>query len=296
MRRRDFIKGIAGLTAWPLAASAQQSAMPVIGFVNAGFSQAFTRPLAAFHRGLGETGYVEGRNVAIEYRWAENQNDRLPAMVTDMVRRNVNVIAATTTPAALAAKAATTTIPVVFETGSDPIQIRLVGSLNQPGGNITGVTSLVVEVAPKRLELLHQLLPAVRVMALLVDQTAPATSQPYARDLQAAAGTLGLKLHVLQVSSAPDFDPVFARLARLGADALIIGPSTLFNVRSEQLAALTVRHAVPAIYQYRPFVAAGGLLSYGSDETDYYHLVGVYAGRILKGDRPADLFVFSATF
>jgi putative ABC transport system substrate-binding protein len=296
MRRRDFVKGIAGsAAAWPLCAHAQTQAMPVIGYVNAGFAQSFTGQVTAFHQGLGEAGYVEGRNVAIEYRWAEGHNERLPAMVADMVRRNVSMIAATTTPAALAAKAANTTIPVVFETGSDPVQIHLVDSLNQPGGNITGVTSLIVEIAPKRLELLHELLPAVRVMGLLINPTDPELAEPQVNRVQAAAHSFGLDVHVLNVSNDDEIDSAFAKLAELRVGGLVIAANALFTSRMEKLAALTVRYNLPSIYQYHDFAAAGGLVSYGSDPRESYHLAGVYAGRILKGDKPADLPVQRAT-
>jgi putative tryptophan/tyrosine transport system substrate-binding protein len=224
MNRRTFITLLGGASAaWPLATRAQQSAMPVIGFVNPTSAQSFARPLSAFLKGLGETGYVEGRNVAIEYRWAENRNDRLPAMVADLVRRQVSVIAATSTPAAVAAKAATTTIPIVFEIGSDPIQLGLVASLSRPGGNITGATQLVQEVTPKMLELLHELLPTAHVMALLVNPTSPALAQTNTSKVLAAAHTLGLELHVLNASSERDFDGVFARLIELRAGGLVIG-------------------------------------------------------------------------
>ena len=216
MRRRDFIKVVAGsAVAWPFAARAQQPAMPVVGFINAASAQGYARQLAAFLKGLGETGYVDGRNVAIEYRWAEGRSDRLPAMVADLVHKQVAVIAATSTPAARAAKAATTTIPIVFETGGNPVQLGLVTSLSQPGGNVTGVTSSNVEVAPKRLELLHELLPTVRVMALLVDPTDPGSAETTIRDVQAAARSLGLELHVLNVSSERDFDGVFRKVDQI---------------------------------------------------------------------------------
>jgi putative ABC transport system substrate-binding protein len=295
MRRRDFIKVVAGsAVTWPLAARAQP-AMPLVGFVNAGSTGGLGRAqLQAFLKGLGEAGYIEGQNVSIEYHWAEGQNDRLPAIMADLVNRRVNVIAATTTPAALAAQAATTTIPIVFETGSDPIQLGLVGSLNAPGGNMTGVTSMIVEVAPKRLELLHELLPAARVMALLVNPEDRALAQAQSREVSSAARRLGLELHVLNVSTERDFDAVLANLARLNAAGLVIGPGSVFNNNVEQLAALTVRHRVPAIYQFRNFTAAGGLMSYGSDVTEAYRLAGIYTGRVLKGERPADLPVQQA--
>jgi len=264
--------------------------MPLIGFVNAGSARSLgQRQLQAYLKGLGETGFVEGQNVAIEYHWAEGQNDRLPAIMADLVHRQVSVIAATTTPAALAAQAATTTIPIVFETGSDPIQLGLVGSLNSPGGNMTGVTSMIVEVAPKRLELLHELLPTARVMALLVNPEDRALAQAQTREVLSAGRRLGLELHVLNASNERDFDTVFANLSHLSGAGLVIGAGSVFNNNVEQLAALTVRNRVPAIYQFRSFAAAGGLMSYGSDVTESYRLAGVYTGRVLKGERPADL-------
>ena len=238
--------------------------MPVVGFLNAASAKGYARQLAAFLKGLGQTGYVDGRNVAIEYRWAEGRSDRLPAMAADLIHRQVAVIAATSTPAALAAKAATTTIPIVFETGGNPVQIGLVTSLSQPGGNVTGVTSSNVEVAPKRLELLHELLPTVRVMALLVDPTDPTTAKTTVSEVLAAAHTFGLELHVLNVSSESDIDEVFAKLIKMGAGGLVIGGGAFFISHRDQLAALSVRHAVPVAFEHREFAAAGGLLSYGS--------------------------------
>jgi putative ABC transport system substrate-binding protein len=295
MKRREFITLLGGAAACPIVARAQQPAMPVVGFINAASAQNYTRQLAAFLKGLGETGYVDGHNVAIEYRWAEDQNDRLPAMAADLVNRQVAVIAATSTPAALAAKAATTTIPIVFETGSDPVRLGLVASLNRPGGNVTGVTQTNVEVAPKRLELLHELLPTARVMALLVNPAEPTIAETTSREVLAAARTFGLQLHVLNASSEADFDGVFAKLIQLRAGGLVIGGGPFFSGHREQLAALTVGHAVPAIFQYREFAAAGGLLSYGSDSADSYHLAGIFTGRILKGAKPAELPVQQAT-
>jgi len=296
MRRREFITLLGGAAvAWPLAARAQQLAMPVVGFLNVASPQGYARPLAAFLKGLGETGYVDGRNVAIEYRWGEGHSDRLPAMVADLVHRQVAVIAATSTAGALAAKAATTTIPIVFETASDPIRLGLVASLNRPGGNVTGVTQTNVEVAPKRLELLHELLPAASVMALLVYPANPALAEANTKELQVAARTLGLELHVLNASTERDFDGVFAKLVELRAGGLVIGSDPFFTSRSEQLAALTVRHAVPAIYAWREFAVAGGLLSYGANVTEAYRLAGNYTGRVLKGDKPADLPVQQVT-
>jgi len=269
--------------------------MPVVGFVNAGSAQGAAEQLAAFLKGLEENGYLEGRNVAIEYRWAESQFDRLPAMMADLVHRQVAVIAATTTPAALAAKAATTTIPIVFETGTDPVQLGLVTSLNRPGGNITGVTQLIVEVAPKRLELLHELVPTARAIGVLVNQAAPALAQAQLRAIQSAANTLGLELQVLNASSEHDFDAAFANLIRLRAGGLVITADSVFLRGMEQLATLTVRYAVPAIYQYRKFAAAGGLMSYGPDIRESYRTVGIYTGRFLKGDKPADLPIQQVT-
>jgi ABC-type uncharacterized transport system substrate-binding protein len=295
MRRRDFITLVGGVAAWPLAASAQQAAIPVVGFMHASSAQTFTRQLAAFLKGLAESGYVDGRNVAVEYRWAEGQNDRLPAMAADLVRRQVAVIAATTTPAALAAKAATTTIPIIFELGSDPVELGLVASLSRPGGNVTGVTQSNIEVAPKRLELLHELLPTVRVMALLVDPTDPANANTTVSKVSAAAQTFGLQLHVLNASNESDFAAVFAKLSQLGAGGLVIGGGAFFTSHGKQLAALTVRHAVPTAFEYREFTAAGGLMSYGSDNTEAYRLTGIYTGRILRGDKPAELPVQQAT-
>jgi putative ABC transport system substrate-binding protein len=295
MRRREFILALGGAAAWPLATRAQQPAMPVIGFLNAASTQNYSRQLAAFLKGLGETGYVEGQNVTIEYRWAEGHNDRLPLFVADLVQRKVNVITATSTPAALAAKAATTTIPIVFETGGDPIKLGLVASLNRPGGNVTGVTQLTVGLAPKEMEVLHEMLPTARVMALLVNPADPALAETATKEMQAAALTLGLELHVLNASAERDFDAVFAKLIELRAGGLVIGGDALFTSRSEQLAALAAHHAVPAAYKGREFAAAGGLLSYGTDITDSYHLAGNYTGRILKGDKPANLPVQQAT-
>ena len=296
MRRRYFITLFCGATAaWPLAARAQQPAMPVIGFLNAGSADGFQPMTAAFRQGLQESGYVDGQNVTIEYRWAEGQNDRLPMMAADLVHRKVTVIAATTTPAALAAKAATTTIPIVFETGGDPVQLGLVASLNRPGGNVTGVTQLNQEVAPKRLELLHELVPAARVVAFLVNPADPASAEPVLRASQAAAHTLGLDLHVLNASTERDFDGVFANVIRLRAGGLVIGSDAFFTARREQLAALALHHAVPAVYQSREFAAAGGLMSYGGSLTDSYRLAGVYVARILKGEKPGELPVQQGT-
>jgi putative ABC transport system substrate-binding protein len=242
-----------------------------------------------------EAGYVVGQNVAIEYHWAEQQVDRLPTMAADLVKRRVTVIAAVTTPAVLAAQAATTTIPIVFESGSDPVRLGLVTNLNRPGGNITGVSSLVVEVGPKRLELLHELLPTAKVMALLVNPADRAMAQATTREMLSAARNSGLELHVLNVSSERDFDTVFADIKRLRVGGLVIGGGSVFLRGLKKLAALTIRHAVPAIYLYPEFPAAGGLMSYGSDISDSYRLAGVHTGRVLKGENPAELPVVQAT-
>ena len=291
MKRREFITLLGGAAAgWPLAARAQTATMPVIGFLGSASPDAWAGRLLAFRQGLSQIGYVDGKNVAIEYRWAEGQNDRLPAMAADLVRRQVAVIATPgSTPAALAAQAATTTIPIVFSIGGDPVQFGLVASLNRPGGNLTGGTFLSIEVGPKRLELLHELVPMATVVGLLVNPTNPNLAEPTTKNLRAAAHTLGLQLHILNASTDRDFDTVFATLIQLQLGALVIGADPFFSSRLEQLAALTVRHAVPTVYQSREFTAAGGLMSYGASFTDTFRTAGVYTGRILKGDKPADL-------
>jgi putative ABC transport system substrate-binding protein len=297
MKRREFITLLGGAAAaWPLAARAQQAKMPVIGFLSSVSPDSYAIRLRAFRQGLKEAGYVEGQNVATEYRWAEGQNNRLPALAAELVHHRVDVIVAGGgTPCAVAAKAATATIPVVFEVATDPVKLGFVVSLDRPGGNLTGVANLNVEVGPKRLELLHELLPSVTVIAALVNPANPALSQPFVQSLRTAANGLGLELHVLDASTERDLDPVFAALVQLKAGALVIGPDVFFNSHIEQIAALAIGHAVPAIYQYRPFVEAGGLLSYGSDETETYRQVGLYAGRLLKGEKPGDLPVVQST-
>jgi putative ABC transport system substrate-binding protein len=301
MKRREFIALLGGTAAatsmsWPLPARAQQGAMPVVGFLNAALAQSYAPMSAAFLKGLGEAGYVDGRNVKIEYRWAEGQNDRLPALAAELVQRQVAVIAATSTPAALAAKAATTTVPIVFETAADPVQLGLVASLSRPGGNVTGVTQTNVEVAPKRLELLHELFPAARIVAFLVDPSDPAIAETTANQMLAAARTLGLELHVLNASTEGDFDAVFAKVRQLGASGLVISAGTaIFAGRSGQLAELAARNGVPSVGANRAFTTAGGLISYGADIVDAYRLTGDYVGRILRGEKPADLPVQQAT-
>jgi putative ABC transport system substrate-binding protein len=289
MRRREFIGGLIVTAAtWPLTVRAKQ---PVIGFLSSTSPPgADAQLLTAFRQGLSETGYVEGQNVAIEYRWADDQKDRLPALVADLIHRQVSLIVAPdSTPAAVAAKAATTTIPIVFRIGTDPVDGGLVTSLNRPGGNLTGVTTLGLGLATKRLELLRELTPTATVMALLVNPTDPDIAENNARVLHAAAGTLGLELHVLRASTEREIDMVFANLSQLRVGGLVIGGDAFFNSRSEKLATVALRYAVSAIYQFREFAAAGGLMSYGSSLADGYRLAGVYTGRILKGEKPADL-------
>jgi putative ABC transport system substrate-binding protein len=297
MRRRQFITllGAAGV-AWPLAANAQQP-IPVVGFLSGASPGAYpgTAYLAAFRQGLKESGFVEGQNVAVEYRWAEEQYDRLPALASGVVRRQVAVIVAAGTPALLAAKAATTTIPIIFTTVVDPVEAGFVASLNRPGGNLTGWTILNIELGPKQLELLHELVPTARSIALLVNVTNPVLAEPTTKGVQAAARTLGLQLHVLNASTDREIDTAFATLVELHAGGLVIGPDNFFNSRSEQLAALALRHQIPAIYQYREFVAAGGVMSYGGNLTDAYRLMGAYSGRVLKGEKTADLPVMQPT-
>ena len=294
MKRRQFIKLLAGgASVWPFAASAQQRTSPVIGFLHSGSPKLYERLVHAFQEGLSEAAYVDGRNVTIEYRWAGGQYDRLPKMAADLVHRQVDVIVANT-PAVPVAKAATTTIPIVFQTGSDPVAAGLVVSLNRPGGNLTGVTTMNVELAPKRLELLRELVPTASDMGLLVNPTNP-NADTQSQGLRAAADALGLRLHVLHANTERDFDMAFTTLTQLRAGGLMIAPDAFFISRSEQLAQLTVRHVTPAIFSYREFVASGGLLSYGGSSTDQFRQTGVYVGRILNGDKPADLPVQQIT-
>ncbi|HEY4406064.1 MAG TPA: ABC transporter substrate-binding protein [Xanthobacteraceae bacterium] len=296
--RREFIGLLSGAAAWPFAARAQQPAMqpamPVIGFLGSGSAAPLASRLRAFRQGLGEMGYVEGRNPSIEYRWAEGKFDRLATFAADLVARNVAVIFASDGLAAPAAKAATTKIPIVFNTASDPVQAELVTSLSRPGGNITGVTNLGLEVAQKRLELLHEMVPVATRIALLVNPSNP-NAVPASSDMQAAARSLGLELQILRASTERDLDTVFANLAQQRAGALVIGTDPFFTSHVEQLAALTARHSVPAIFQAREFTAVGGLMSYGGSVTDSFHSAGVYVGRVLKGEKPADLPVQQVT-
>jgi putative tryptophan/tyrosine transport system substrate-binding protein len=295
MKRRVFITLLGGAAAtWPLAGRAQQRAMPVIGLLGSATASEWTPYVDAFHQGLRETGYVEGRNLAIEARWANNQYDQLPPLVAELVQRRVTVIVAFSTPAAHAAKAATATIPIVFTTIADPVQIGLVASLNRPGGNITGSTDLDVEVGPKRLEILHEAVPTAKIIALLVNPT-NSNHETQSRGLQVAASKLGLQLHVLNASTERDFDTAFATLRQTKADGLVIASDVFFNSQSRQLAALTIRHAVPAIFQNREFAAAGGFMTYSGSIRDLYHQAGIYTGRILNGEKPADLPVVQGT-
>jgi putative ABC transport system substrate-binding protein len=294
MQRRHFITFLGGAAAWPLAARAQQPAMPVIGYLSTGSPDGFAGRLRAFRQGLSESGYVEGRNVVVEYRWAEG-NDRFPAFAADLVRRQVDVIVGGGAPATLAAKAATTTIPIVFQTALDPVQSGIVASLNRPGGNLTGVSSLNLELMPKRLELLHELVPTAKIIALLINPTSSAIAGTLTNEVQEAARTFGLELHVLRASTDRDLDTVLTSLTRLRASGLVIGTDAFFNNRSEQLAALALRLAVPAIYQFREFAEAGGVMSYGGSNIEGQRLVGVYVGRILKGEKPGDLPVQQST-
>jgi putative tryptophan/tyrosine transport system substrate-binding protein len=293
MKRREFITLIGGAAAWPLTVRSQ-SAVPVIGLVGTAAASEWKPYVDAFYRGLGEVGYVERRNVAIEARWANGQYERLPAMAADLIQRQTTVIVALSTPAARAAKAATATIPVVFTTISDPVQMGLVASLNRPGGNVTGVTNLSAEVGPKLLELLREAVPTAKIIALLVNPTNP-TAETLSKSLQTAARASGLQLHVLNASTEKELNSVFMTLRQLQAEGLVVVSDVFLTTQSEQLAALTVRHAMPAIFQDRQFASAGGLMTYGGSITDMYRQAGVYTGRILKGEKPADLPVVQAT-
>ena len=290
LRRREFITLLGGAATWPLAARAQQPPMPLIGYLGvSSFEKSAGRSLHAFKRGLAESGYVEDRNVTIEYRWADDEYDRLPALAVELVQRGVEVLVAAGSPAALPAKAATTVIPIVFMIGSDPVELGLVAGLNRPGGNLTGVAYLNVEVAPKRLELLHELIPTAKSIALLVNPANPVVADAQAKELQAAISTLGLNLMLVKASNPLEMEDAFATLVRERVEALQIGVDPLFGNHVDQLVALAARHKVPTIYPWREFTAAGGLMNYGSSIPDAYRQVGVYTGQILKGAKPADL-------
>jgi putative tryptophan/tyrosine transport system substrate-binding protein len=295
VKRREFILIVGGAAAWPLAAGAQQPAMPVTGFLNAASPGPLRQQIAAFHEGLKESGYVEGQNVAVEYRWAEGQYDRLPALAADLVRRQVSVIVAGGgAPVVLAAKAATTTIPIVFTAGGDPVGLGLVASLNRPGANITGVYHFATGLEAKRLGLLHEMVPKAATIAVLVNPNySEAESQ--LREVQEAAARLGVQLVVVHANAESDFDAAFSTVVQQRSGALLVCASPFFNTRREQLVVLAARHALPTIYEWRDFAAAGGLMSYGTSLADAYRQAGVYAGRILKGAKPADLPIVQST-
>jgi putative tryptophan/tyrosine transport system substrate-binding protein len=293
LKRRDFITLVGGAVAWPLAARAQQPAMPVIGVLGSTSPAGRAHLLAAFQQGVRETGYVEGQNVAVEYRWAQGKYDQLPDLAADLVG-HVAVIAAHDLVAAIAAKAATTTIPIVFATGGDPVKLGLVASLNRPGGNATGVTFLVATLSAKQLGLLHELRPDAARIAVLVDPKFPAT-EPFVTDVRTAASVINKQIEILYASTSDDIDTVFRSLVPKPADALLVGPGPMFNSRRLQLATLAAYHRMPAIYSTREAAEAGGLMSYGLSLTDAYRQVGVFAGRILKGEKPADLPVSQST-
>ena len=295
MRRREFIAGLGGAAAaWPVVARAQQ-AMPVIGFLNTASPEAFVDYVRAFRNGLGKAGYVEGRNVVIEYRWALGSSARLKEMAADLVRRRVAVIAATGgSPAAIEAKAATNIIPIVFQVGIDPISLGLVASLNKPGGNVTGATMMASDLGLKRLEVLREVVPKAKSLAALVDPTTNRIEFQLG-ELRSAAENLGLRVHVIYASAESELETAFEKVRASGADALFIVSSPLFNGLSAQLATLALRHLIPTIYQSRAFADAGGLVSYGGSITDAYYQAGIYTGRILKGDNPADLPVQQST-
>jgi putative ABC transport system substrate-binding protein len=296
MQRRDFLGVLGGAAAWPLVARAQQLVMPVVGVVSGQSSDADARNAAAFRKGLNEAGYVEGQNVTLEYHWLEGQYDRMPALMADLVRRQVAVIATTGSgPAALAAKAATTTIPVVFGIGEDPVQLGLVASLARPGGNATGINFFTNELIAKRLRLLHDLLPKAVRVAVLVNPANTFSAESTLRGVQAAAPTIGLQVETLNAKTIGEIDAAFATLAREKPDALFVAPDAFFTSRRVQFATLTARDKIPAAYAVRELVAAGGLMSYGTDLTDMAHQVGIYTGKILKGTKAADLPVLQST-
>jgi putative tryptophan/tyrosine transport system substrate-binding protein len=296
MKRREFVTLLSGAAAWPLAARAQQPAMPVVGIINAGSPETSVSRVTAFRQGLGELGYVEGQNVTIDYRWAEGRYDRYPEMVADLIRRKVSVIATGASgPAAFAAKAATSSIPIVFGVGEDPVRLALVASLARPGGNVTGVNFFTAEVAAKRLGLLRELAPRTTRVAVLVNPANAASAESTARDVRAAAPALGLQVQMLNAATVREIDTAYASLVRERADALVVAGDGFFNSRRVQLAMLAVRHAIPATYSVRDYPEAGGLISYGTSFADTFRQIGIYCGRILKGAKPADLPVLQST-
>jgi putative ABC transport system substrate-binding protein len=296
MKRREFITLLGGTAAWPLTARAQQPALPVVGFIREGSAEANARNVAAFSKGLNETGYTEGHNVTVEYHWLHGQNDRLPALMADLVRRRVAVIATTgSVSVALAAKAATATIPIVFGEGQDPVQLGLVASLARPGRNLTGINFFVAEVAAKRLRLLHDLIPKAVRIAVLLNPANAAIAESTLRDVQEAARAIGLQIQVLKASTVGEIDAAFAGFAHERPDALFVAPDAFFLDRRVQFITLTTRDRIPATYSLRDYVAGGGLMSYGTDFADAFHQVGAYTGQILKGAKPADLPVLQST-
>ena len=296
LKRRDFITLLGGAaTVWPVSARAQQTSIPVIGYVGSNSADQYEVLLRAFRLGLKATGFIEGQNLAVEYRWAEGRNDKLPELTADLVRRQVAVIVAPTTPSVLAAKTATKTIPIVFFTAGDPIDLGLVTSLSRPDSNLTGATTLTLEVGPKWLQLMREMVPKANSLALLINPTSPNLAETQSRDLQAAARSQGVQLHVLRASTEQDFETAFASVVQLRAGGLVISSNSFFFTRSAQLAKLALRHAVPTIFGFREFVAAGGLMSYGGTLTESFRWVGVYTGRMLKGEKPANLPVQQST-
>jgi putative tryptophan/tyrosine transport system substrate-binding protein len=295
MRRRDFFPLVGSIAAWPLAARAQQSDLPVIGFLGSDTPELYADRLLAFREGLEKAGYFEARNVAIEYRWAKGSNDALPALAADLVRLRVAVLVASTTPSVFALRAATKTIPIVFFIAGDPVALGLVASLNRPGGNLTGTTALTLEVGIKWLQLLQETVPTASTFSVLVNPTSPNLAEDQTRALQAAAHTLGLQIHVFNASTDRDFENVFEGAVKLGAGGLVISSDSFFFAHVEQLATLASRYKLPAIFGFREYPKAGGLMSYGADFNDLHRTMGTYVGRILKGERPGDLPIQQAT-
>jgi putative ABC transport system substrate-binding protein len=296
MRRREFVSLLGGAAAWPLAARAQQLKKSVVGYLNSPSPTTYTNYTESFQRGLRSTGYADGENISIVYRWAEGQNDRLPALAADLVRHQVDIIAATgATAAAVAAKAATSTIPIVFITGGDPVEFKLVDSFNKPGGNLTGISFLANALGSKQLELMHEIVPHAKSFGVLVNPTNPTLANSFWEDAQAAARTRGVQVSLVHASREGDFTPVLTALTQKGGEALLIGADGFFTSRIELLAQLTMRYKLPAISSYREFSAAGGLISYGTSVIDGYHQVGVYTGKILRGEKPSELPIMRPT-